>query len=75
MIQESLKNNTNSDILISNIDCFGLIMDNNECLCVVDHEQNETLVAGKNRKENGLNQLNSCRFIFVNRDCSVYMLR
>jgi hypothetical protein len=64
----SCQNNTNGEILISDIDCYGLAMDMNGYLYVSDPEKHEvkrwkigdkdgTIVAGGNGKGNKLNQL------------------
>ncbi|CAF3342285.1 unnamed protein product, partial [Rotaria socialis] len=75
---------TQGEILIDNIDCWGLAMDEQRCLYVSDYvkhevrryqlgEKNGTLVAGGNGTGNGLNQLNDPRYLFVDRDHSVYV--
>ncbi|CAF2824869.1 unnamed protein product [Rotaria sp. Silwood2] len=72
------------EILISNIDCGGLFMDDQRYLYISDwikHEvrrykigdKNGTLVAGGNGKGAGLNQLNFPTYIFVNQQQSVYV--
>ena len=84
VIQCSLRNRTNVQTLISDIDCCGLTMDNNGDLYVSDAEKNEvrrwkigkkegTVVAGGNGKGNKLNQLNSPASLYVDRDQTVYV--
>jgi sugar lactone lactonase YvrE len=78
------RNGTSGQIIISNIDCWGLTMDNNGYLYVSDSVKHEvrrwkmndtsgTLVAGGNGKGNRLNQLDCPTFIFVDQDHSVYV--
>ncbi|CAF4402955.1 unnamed protein product, partial [Adineta steineri] len=78
------KNRTNQQILISNIDCWGLTIDKNGFIYVADCENNEVrrwkqgdeqgeLVAGGNGQGNHLNQLNEPSFIFIDEDCSLYI--
>ncbi len=81
----SLENNTkNGQIIIEDIDCYGLKMDKNGSLYVSDWEKNEvrrwkrgdqngTLVAGGNGKGNLLNQFNVPTFIFIDEDYSLYV--
>ncbi|CAF4784355.1 unnamed protein product, partial [Rotaria socialis] len=75
---------TQGEILIDNIYCFGLAMDDQRNLYVSDWkkdevrryqlgEKNGTLVAGGNGKGDGLNQLNVPTHLFVDRDHSVYV--
>ncbi|CAF4873908.1 unnamed protein product [Rotaria socialis] len=75
---------TQGEILISNIQCYGLAMDEQRDLYVSDTEKHEvrryqfgeknvTLVAGGNGKGDGLNQLNVPTYLFVDRDHSVYV--
>jgi sugar lactone lactonase YvrE len=74
----------NGEILISNIDCRDLIMDNDGYLYVSDYEKHEvrrwkmgetegTIVAGGNGQGNRLDQLNNPRYIFIDEDHSVYV--
>ncbi|CAF4441905.1 unnamed protein product, partial [Adineta steineri] len=77
--------NQNQQILIENIDCYGLAMDKNGFLYVSDREKNEVrrwkmgeynegiVVAGGNRQGDQLNQLSFPNFIFVDEDQSVYV--
>ncbi|CAF2019550.1 unnamed protein product [Rotaria magnacalcarata] len=75
---------TQGEILIDNINCYGLAMDEQRYLYVPDYEKHEvrrykfgenigTLVAGGNGKGVGLNQLNTPRYIFVDRQQNVYV--
>ncbi|CAF1408383.1 unnamed protein product, partial [Adineta steineri] len=76
----------NQQILIDDIDCFGLAMDKNGSLYVSDWKTNEVrrwkmgeynnegiIVAGANGNGSQLNQLNWPTFIFVDEDQSVYV--
>ncbi|CAF1271683.1 unnamed protein product [Adineta steineri] len=77
--------NQNQQVLIQNIDCYGLAMDKNGFLYVSDRLKNEVrrwkmgeynegvVVAGGNEKGNQLNQLYGPTFIFVDEDQSVYV--
>ncbi|CAF4417998.1 unnamed protein product, partial [Rotaria magnacalcarata] len=75
---------TQGEILIDNIFCFGLALDEQRYLYVSDIEKNEvrryqfgenigTLVAGGSGVGAGLNQLNGPTYLFVDRDHSVYV--
>ncbi|CAF4474078.1 unnamed protein product, partial [Rotaria magnacalcarata] len=75
---------TQGEILIGNIQCFGLAMDEQRYLYVSDvvkhevrryqlGEENGTLVAGGNGEGDELNQLNWPTYLFVDRDHSVYV--
>ncbi|CAF2139367.1 unnamed protein product, partial [Rotaria magnacalcarata] len=75
---------TQGEILIANIQCFGLAMDEQRYLYVSDvvkhevrryqlGEENGTLVAGGNGEGDELNQLNWPTYLFVDRDHSVYV--
>ncbi|CAF3600035.1 unnamed protein product [Rotaria socialis] len=72
------------EMLIDNIVCYGLAMDEQRYLYVSDYAKNEvrryelgdnvgTLVAGGNGVGAGLNQLNGPTYLFVDRDHSVYV--
>ncbi|CAF4283858.1 unnamed protein product, partial [Adineta steineri] len=78
--------NQTQHILIDNIDCHGLAIDEHGFLYVSDWNKNEVrrwkmgeynnkgiVVAGGNGQGNQLNQLNSPSFIFVDEDQSVYV--
>jgi sugar lactone lactonase YvrE len=78
------RNGQSGEILISNIDCCDLIMDNDGYLYVSDYgkhevrrwkmgETNRTIVAGGNGKGNRLDQLNVPYYIFIDEDHSVYV--
>ncbi|CAM6005292.1 unnamed protein product [Sphagnum balticum] len=80
----SRRKNANGQIIISDIDCLSLTMDNNGYLYVSDYGKNEvrrwrigdkcgTIVAGGNGAGDHLNQLNSPRYVFVDADYSVYV--
>ncbi|CAF4555981.1 unnamed protein product [Rotaria magnacalcarata] len=75
---------TQGEVLIDNIGCWGLAMDDQRYLYVSDigkqevrryqsGEQIVTLATGGNGKGVGLNQLNEPRYLFVDRDYSVYL--
>ncbi|CAM4770672.1 unnamed protein product [Rotaria magnacalcarata] len=75
---------TQGEILIDNIYCWGLAMDEQRNLYVSDTrkdevrryqfgEKNGTLVVGGNGKGDELNQLNFPTYLFVDRDHSVYV--
>ncbi|CAF1037838.1 unnamed protein product [Adineta steineri] len=78
--------NQNQQILIDNIECYGLAMDKHGFLYVSDTDKNEvrrwkmgeynnegTVVAGAKGKGNELNQLDFPAFIFVDEEQSVYI--
>ncbi|CAF5182116.1 unnamed protein product, partial [Rotaria magnacalcarata] len=78
------RDTTRGEILIDNIHCWGLAMDEQRYLYVSDvtkhevrryklGEKNGTLVAGGNGKGSDLNQLNGPTYLFVDRDYSVYV--
>ncbi|CAF1494315.1 unnamed protein product [Rotaria sordida] len=75
---------TQGEILIENISCWGLAMDDQRYLYISDtgkHEvrryqigdKNGTIVAGGNGKGAGLNQLNWPNYIFVDQQQTVYV--
>ncbi|CAF4614312.1 unnamed protein product, partial [Rotaria socialis] len=75
---------TQGEILLDNIACFGIAMDDQRYLYVTDTVKNEvrrykfgenigTLVAGGNGQGAGLNQLYYPTYLFVDRDYSVYV--
>ncbi|CAF4747602.1 unnamed protein product, partial [Rotaria magnacalcarata] len=75
---------TQGEVLIDNIYCAGLAMDEQRYLYVSDHgksevrryrlgEKNGTLVAGGNGQGAGLNQLNYPTYLFVDRQQNVYV--
>ncbi|CAF1245320.1 unnamed protein product [Rotaria sp. Silwood1] len=78
------RNGTSGETIISNIDCLGLAIDENESFYGVDRKNyavrryrigdtEGTIVAGGNGKGNRLDQLSSPQFIFVDRDHSLYV--
>ncbi|CAF3835226.1 unnamed protein product [Rotaria sordida] len=75
---------TQGQILIDNISCFGLAMDDQRYLYISDTDKHEvrryqigdkngTIVAGGNGKGADLNQLNSPGYIFVDQQQTVYV--
>jgi len=84
VMEWSHKNHTNGQIIISDIDCWGLAIDKNQSLYVSDCKKNEvkrwkrgdkegTIVAGGNGEGDHLNQLNGPTFIFVDPNYSLYI--
>ena len=84
VIRWPCQNGTSGEIIISNIDCVGLTMDENGSLYIVDYGKNEvrrygrgesegTVVAGGNEHGNRLDQLSNPQYVFVDRDHSVYV--
>ncbi|CAM4947577.1 unnamed protein product [Rotaria socialis] len=79
-----LSDRRQGEILIDNIQCYGLTLDEQRYLYVSDvvkhevrryelGEKNGTLVAGGNGKGSSLNQLNEPRYLFVDRQQNVYV--
>ncbi|CAF3879955.1 unnamed protein product [Rotaria sordida] len=75
---------TQGEILIDNIWCWGLVMDDQRYLYISDTDKHEvrryqigdkngTIVAGGNGEGDGLNQLNYPIYIFVDRQQTVYV--
>ncbi|CAF4232431.1 unnamed protein product [Rotaria sordida] len=75
---------TQGEILIDNIRCWGLAMDDQRYLYISDYgkhevrryqigDKNGTLAAGGNGKGASLNQLNEPRYIFVDQQQTVYV--
>ncbi|CAF4300639.1 unnamed protein product, partial [Rotaria sordida] len=75
---------TQGEILIDNIHCYGLVMDDQRYLYISDYEKHEvrryqigdkngTIVAGGNGEGAGLNQLNYPTYIFVDQQQTVYV--
>ncbi|CAF3460145.1 unnamed protein product [Rotaria socialis] len=75
---------TQGEILIDNIKCYGVAMDEQRYLYASDYvkhevrryqlgEKNGTLIAGGNGEGGGLNQLNGPRYLFVDRQQNVYV--
>ncbi|CAF1302171.1 unnamed protein product, partial [Adineta steineri] len=84
VIRYSDRTETYEQILISNINCWGLTIDKNGFIYVSDCENNEVrrwkegdkqgeLVAGGNGKGNHLKQLNFPANIFIDEDYSLYI--
>jgi sugar lactone lactonase YvrE len=84
VIQWPRQKGTSGKIIISNVHCFGLAMDNDGYLYVPEYEKHEvrrwrigevsgTVVAGGNGEGNRLDQLNSPMYVFVDQDYSVYI--
>ncbi|CAF1518086.1 unnamed protein product [Rotaria sp. Silwood1] len=82
--QWSRQKNANGRIIIENIDCVGIAMDNKGYLYASDWIKNEvrrwkigdkdgTLIAGGNGKGDNLNQLDAPGYIFVDKDYSLYI--
>ena len=78
------RNGTSGETIISNIACWGLTMDENGSLYVIDlgeaevrryrrGESQGTVVAGGNGSGNRLDQLSGPTYVFVDRDHSVYV--
>jgi sugar lactone lactonase YvrE len=84
VVQWPRQNGTTGQIIIADIDCCRLAMDNQGYLYVSDHKKHEvrrwnvgdtngTLVAGGNGQGNGRHQFNFPNFIFVDEDQSIYV--
>ncbi|CAF4323213.1 unnamed protein product [Rotaria sp. Silwood2] len=84
VVQWPRRNGISGEILISNISCTGLTMDETGSLYVANGEKHEvrrykigdnegTVVAGSNGAGNRLDQLNNPYYIFVDRNHSVYV--
>ncbi|CAF3616815.1 unnamed protein product [Rotaria sp. Silwood1] len=84
IMQWPRRNGTSGNVILSNIDCRGLAMDDQRFLYVSDYKKHVvkryqmgktkgTVVAGSQRQGNRYNQLNGPSFIFVDRDHSVYV--
>jgi sugar lactone lactonase YvrE len=82
--QCSRQNGTTGQVIIADIDCCKLTMNNNGYLYVSDYKKHEvrrwkvgdssgTLVAGGNGQGSGLAQLSRPTFVFVDEDQSVYV--
>ncbi|CAF1634068.1 unnamed protein product [Rotaria sp. Silwood1] len=78
------QNGTSGETIISNIDCWGLTMDENGSLYIVNTVEMEVrryrrgesqgiVVAGGNGYGNSLNQLPSPAYVFADQDHSVYV--
>lgn len=75
---------TSGEVLIDNIRCHGITMDDQRNLYVTDTQKHEvrrfsvgdnvgTVVAGGNGKGDALTQLNSPKYVFVDREQTVYV--
>ena len=84
VMRRSPHSNSPPQIIIDNIDCFGLAMHADGTLYVSDRVKNEvrqwkqgeshgTIVAGGNGEGNQLNQLNYPTFLFVDNDHTLYI--
>ncbi|CAF3915415.1 unnamed protein product [Adineta steineri] len=84
VVRWSCQNGRNGETIISDIDCWGLTMDNNGDFYVTDYWKSEvrrwkqgdtegTIVAGGNGQGNHLNQLHHPTYIFVDEHHSVYV--
>ncbi|CAF5026536.1 unnamed protein product [Rotaria sp. Silwood1] len=78
------QNDITGETIISNVGCWGLTMDDDGFLYVVDYDNHEvrryrmgesqgTVVAGGNGQGNRLDQLNQPTYVFVDYDHSVYV--
>ncbi|CAM4884124.1 unnamed protein product [Rotaria socialis] len=78
------QSSTSGEVIISNIACYGLTIDNDGFLYLVDSDKHEVkryrigendgkIVAGGNGRGNRLDQLHYPRYIFVDRDQTVYV--
>ncbi|CAF0742728.1 unnamed protein product [Adineta steineri] len=84
VVQWPLQDGTRGKIIISDIACYGIVMDNNGHIYVSDYIKHEVkrwkmgetegiVVAGGNGEGNRLDQLNNPTYIFVDKDQSVYV--
>ena len=84
VVQWPLQNAPRGQTIISDIDCSGLAMDNNEYLYVADQKKHEvrrwqegdnsgTVVAGGNGEGDRFDQLNTPSYIFLDQNHSVYV--
>jgi len=83
VVRWSLENPNDKEILIENIQCWGLMMNQNGDLFVSDFENDavkrwrkgrkEAIVAGGNGCGNQLNQLNCPTYIFIDREETIYV--
>ncbi|CAF3367200.1 unnamed protein product [Rotaria socialis] len=79
-VKRWFKDATHGEILIANISCWGLAIDNKETLYISDFEQHLVItwpggqvVAGGNGEGHALNQLSEPNHIFVDQDQSVFV--
>ena len=84
IVRWSRRNGQSGEVLISNIDCHDVIMDNDGYLYVSNYERKEvrrwkightngTIVAGGNGEGNRLDQLHAPIHIFIDENHSVYV--
>ncbi|UJR18452.1 hypothetical protein I4U23_005357 [Adineta vaga] len=84
VVRWARQNGKNGQIIISEVRCIGLTMDDNGSLYVVDGRKNEvrrwargdlhgTIIAGGDGRGYYLNLLSTPNFIFVDQDYSVYV--
>ncbi|CAF4974338.1 unnamed protein product [Rotaria sp. Silwood1] len=84
VVRWSRQNGKSGETIISNVGCWGLTMDDDRFLYIVDHDKHEvrqyrmekrqeTVVAGGKGPGNRLNQLYQPTYVFVDRDHSVYV--
>ena len=82
--QSSNANRLQGKVIVDNIDCQGVTMDQHGCLYVSDTENHEvkryaddytsmTVVAGSHKAGKNLHQLHRPTNLFVDNDCSVYV--
>jgi DNA-binding beta-propeller fold protein YncE len=71
VVRWSRRNGQSGEILISNINCFYVIMDNDGYLYVSDEQRHE--VIRRNGKGDRLDQLNFPANLFIDEDYSVYV--
>ncbi len=75
---------TKGEVIVNNIDCWGLAIDDHRFLYVSDYKKHEVrryrigetngiVVAGGNRQGNRFDQLNEPTYLFVDRDQTVYV--
>ncbi|CAF3498304.1 unnamed protein product [Rotaria sp. Silwood1] len=84
VVRWSCQHGTNGETIISNVGCWGLTMDGDGSLYIVDQDKYEVrryrigenqgiIVAGGNGEGNRLDQLSCPTYIFVDRDHSLYV--
>ncbi|CAF1452601.1 unnamed protein product, partial [Adineta steineri] len=84
VIRRSLQHSQNKEILISDIFCWGLALNNDGNLYISDYIKHEirrwqqgdkeaTIVVGDHGQGNQLNQLNEPKYIFVDGNHSIYV--